>query len=280
MAGRTRTPAGKPSTLGLLGGTAGLAIAWAGLLLLREIGPSNLPRPSEISLDARSVVFTLLLSLLCGLLFGFIPVLRYVFSPQGVPLLGATRTSSASRERQRGRNLLVIAQVAMALVLLISAVLMIRTFEAMLNVDPGFSSPKSLQICAFRFPESGPRSNSGRTHAEQRPRQTGGHPRRLLGRLRSFGSNERSRTELERNLHRRHEVQRRRASHASLQLCLSRIFSHRGNENRRGSRFRVGGCIRANAGGDGVRRACPRIVGIAERGNRQTIPRMAQHALA
>ena len=141
-------------TLGLLGGAAGLVVAWAGLSLLTAIGPSNLPRLSEISLDARSVVFTLMLSVLCGLLFGFIPVLRYVFSPQGVPLLGATRTSSASRERQRGRNVLVVAQVAMALVLLISAVLMIRTFEAMLNVDPGFSGPKSLQIMRLSIPDN------------------------------------------------------------------------------------------------------------------------------
>ena len=136
------------------GGVAGLVVAWAGLSLLRAIGPSNLPRLSEISLDARSVLFTLMLSLFCGLLFGFIPVLRYVFSPQGVPLLGATRTSSASRERQRGRNVLVIAQVAMALVLLVSAVLMIRTFEAMLNVDPGFSSPKSLQLMRLSIPDN------------------------------------------------------------------------------------------------------------------------------
>ena len=141
-------------TLGLLGGAAGLVVAWAGLSLLRAIGPSDLPRLSEISLDARSVAFTLTLSVLCGLLFGFIPVLRFVFSPQGVPLLGATRTSSTSRERQRGRNLLVVAQVAMALVLLISAVLMIRTFEAMLKVDPGFSSPKSLQIMRLSIPEN------------------------------------------------------------------------------------------------------------------------------
>jgi predicted permease len=141
-------------TLGLLGGVAGLVIAWAGLSLLKQIGPSNLPRLSEISLDARSILFTLALSVLCGLLFGLIPVVRYVLSPQGVPLLGATRTSSASRERQRGRNLLVIAQVAMALVLLISAVLMIRTFEAMLKVDPGFSGPKSLQIMRISIPNN------------------------------------------------------------------------------------------------------------------------------
>jgi predicted permease len=141
-------------TLGLLGGAAGLGVAWAGLRLLTSIGPSNLPRLNEISLDARSVAFTLILSVLCGSLFGSIPVLRYVFSPQGVPMLGATRTSSASRERQRGRNLLVVAQVAMALVLLISAVLMIRTFEAMLNVDPGFSGPKSLQVMRLSIPET------------------------------------------------------------------------------------------------------------------------------
>ena len=140
--------------LGMLGGIAGLAIAWAGLHLLTTIGPSNLPRLSEISLDARSVGFTLMLSILCGLLFGFIPVVRYVISPQGVALLGATRTSSASRERQRGRNVLVVAQVAMALVLLISAVLMIRTFEAMLKVDPGFSNPKSLQIMRLSIPDN------------------------------------------------------------------------------------------------------------------------------
>jgi predicted permease len=140
------------TTLGLLGGAAGLGVAWAGVRLLTLIGPSNLPRLSEISLDARSAVFTLALSVLCGLLFGFIPVLRYVFSPQGAPLLGGTRTASASRDRQRGRNLLVVAQVSMALVLLISAVLMIRTFEAMLKVDPGFYGPGSLQLMRLSIP--------------------------------------------------------------------------------------------------------------------------------
>jgi predicted permease len=71
-----------------------------------------------------------------------------------MPLLGAMRTASISRERQRGRNLLVVAQVAMALVLLIGAVLMIRTFNAMRNIDPGFSDPKSLQVMRISIPDT------------------------------------------------------------------------------------------------------------------------------
>ena len=141
-------------TLGLLGGAVGVGVAYAGLRLLTAIGPENLPRLSEISLDGRSLAFTLILSVLSGLLFGSIPVLRYAPSRQAVPLIGAMRTASVSRERQRGRNLLVVAQVAMALVLLISAVLMIRTFNAMRNVDPGFSDPASLQVMRISIPET------------------------------------------------------------------------------------------------------------------------------
>jgi predicted permease len=141
-------------TLGLLGGAAGVAVAYAGLRLLTRIGPVELPRLSEISLDGRSIAFTLILSVLSGLFFGAIPVLRYAPSQQRVTLLGAMRTTSVSRERQRGRNLLVMAQVAMALVLLIGAVLMIRTFLAMRNVDPGFSDPASLQVMRLTIPET------------------------------------------------------------------------------------------------------------------------------
>ncbi len=141
-------------TLGLLGGAAGVGVAYAGLRLLTAIGPENLPRLSEISLDGRALAFTLILSVLSGLLFGSIAVLRYGPSRQAAPLLGAVRTASVSRERQRGRNLLVVAQVAMALVLLISAVLMIRTFRAMHNVDPGFSESASLQVTQISIPET------------------------------------------------------------------------------------------------------------------------------
>jgi len=141
-------------TLGLLGGAAGVVVAYAGLRLLTAVGPEELPRLSEISLDGWSVGFTLVVSVLSGLFFGIVPVLRYVPSRQRLTLLGAMRTTSVSRERRRGRDLLVTAQVAMALVLLIGAVLMIRTFLAMRTVDPGFSAPASLQVMRLSIPET------------------------------------------------------------------------------------------------------------------------------
>jgi predicted permease len=141
-------------TLGLLGGAVGVAVAYAGLRLLTAIGPAELPRLNEIALDGWSVAFTLILSVLSGLLFGAIPVLRYAPSRQRLSSLGAMRTASVGRERQRGRNLLVAAQVAMALVLLIGAVLMIRTFLAMRDVDPGFSDPGSFQVMRISIPET------------------------------------------------------------------------------------------------------------------------------
>ncbi len=141
-------------TLGLLGGAAGVVVAYGGLHLLTTMGPVELPRLSEISLDGRSVAFTVILSVLSGLFFGAVPVLRYVPSRSRVTLVGAMRTASASRERQRGRSVLVVSQVAMALVLLIGAVLMIRTFLAMRNVDPGFSDPTSLQVMRITIPET------------------------------------------------------------------------------------------------------------------------------
>ena len=141
-------------TLGVIGGMLAIGIAYAALRVLVAIGPANLPRLSEISMDTRSLCFTLLLSVFSGLFFGAIPVWKYARA--AVPLmLGATgRTATAGRARHRSRNLLVIAQTAMALVLLVSAVLMIRTFAALRNVEPGFSDPAHIQTVRIAIPES------------------------------------------------------------------------------------------------------------------------------
>jgi predicted permease len=141
-------------TLGLAGGALGIGVACAGLRLLTAIGPSNLPRLNEVSLDARSAGFTLILSVLSGLLFGSFPAMKYLGARAGISPMNANRTASMSRERHRSRNLLVVAQVAMAVVLLVSALLMIRTFEALRTIDPGFSDPEHLQTMRISIPPS------------------------------------------------------------------------------------------------------------------------------
>jgi predicted permease len=140
--------------LGLIGGALGVGFASEGLRLLVAIGPANLPRLSEISLDARTLGFTLVLSLLSGLLFGSIPALKYAGPRLSVALRSAGRTASVSRERQHSRNFLVVAQVAMALVLLVSAGLMIRTFQSLRTVEPGFTHAEHLETMRISIPDS------------------------------------------------------------------------------------------------------------------------------
>ena len=140
--------------LGLMGGVMGVAVANGGVHLLVAMGPANLPRLSEISVDARTLEFTLLLSLLSGLLLGLIPALKYAGSKASLALQSAGRSMSVSRERHRVRNVLVVVQVAMALVLLVSAGLMIRTFLALRTVDPGFADARHLQLMRIGIPDS------------------------------------------------------------------------------------------------------------------------------
>jgi predicted permease len=140
--------------LGLIGGLFAIVVAHEGLRLLVAIGPADLPRLTEISLDARSLIFTLLLSVFSGLFFGAIPALKYAGARVRNVFSGAARTASAGRDRQRARKTLVVAQVAMALVLLVSAVLMIRTFWRLRNVDPGFSDAPHLQTLRISVPDS------------------------------------------------------------------------------------------------------------------------------
>ena len=139
--------------LGLIGGAAGIALAYAGVRFLVAAGPTNLPRLNEVAIDARTLGFTFVLSVLSGLLFGLIPALKYARPRTGSALQSAGRTISVSRERHRARNLLVVGQVAMALVLLISAGLMIRTFAALRKVDPGFAEPQHLQAIRISIPD-------------------------------------------------------------------------------------------------------------------------------
>ena len=140
--------------LGALGGLVGLGLAFLALRLLLALAPANLPRLQEIAIDVPALLFTVALSLLSGLLFGVIPVLRYARAQPALMLRGGGRTASASKSRHRARNLLVVAQVAVALVLLVSSGLMIRTFQSLRNVHPGFSRPEEVQTFRVSIPTS------------------------------------------------------------------------------------------------------------------------------
>jgi predicted permease len=140
-------------SLGLLGGVLAVGVAYGGLRLLLAIGPADLPRLSEVSLDYRSLAFTFVLSILSGLLFGSIPALKYARQKVSVMMGSANRTASTGRARLRSRNVLVIAQVAMALVLLVCALLMIRTFAALRSVEPGFADAPHLQTMRILIPD-------------------------------------------------------------------------------------------------------------------------------
>ncbi len=140
--------------LGVAGGVLGLGLAYAGLKVLVSIAPASLPRLQDISIDPRVLLFTLAISLVAGLLFGLIPVLKYGAPSMASVLRAGGRTLSQSKERHRVRNTLVVLQVALALVLLISSGLMIRTFQALQHVQPGFTNAGQLQTIRIYIPDA------------------------------------------------------------------------------------------------------------------------------
>jgi predicted permease len=139
-------------SLAALGGALGLAFAYGALGLLRRFGPPTLPRLHEIALDWQAVALAVGVSLLAGFVLGAIPALK-VAGPRVVAgLQGGARGASSGRRQHRAQGALVVAQVALALVLLVSSGLMIRTFQALLVVDPGFADAGELQTFRLAIP--------------------------------------------------------------------------------------------------------------------------------
>jgi predicted permease len=127
------------------GRAIGLGIAYAALRVLVAMAPDGLPRINEIAIDGHVLLFTLAVSLFSSVLFGCIPVLKYAGVRLNTGIREGGRAVSQSREQHRARSVLVVVQVALALVLLICSGLMIRTFHALTNVNPGFSRAGELQ---------------------------------------------------------------------------------------------------------------------------------------
>jgi len=140
--------------LSVASGVLGLALAYAALRVLAASEVAHLPRIHEISIDPVVLAFTLGISLAAGLLFGLIPVFKYARPRLSNALGSGSRSVSQSKERHRARSLLVIVQVALAVVLLVGSGLMIRTFQALRNIDPGFSHAQELETLYISIPES------------------------------------------------------------------------------------------------------------------------------
>ncbi|MAG71238.1 MAG: ABC transporter permease [Vicinamibacterales bacterium] len=132
--------------LGLLGGAVGVGLAQAGLRLLVAMAPVELPRLDAVSIDPGALTFTLAISLFSGVIFGLLPVVRC----GRLDLVGALkeggRGGGAGRERHLARNALVVGQVALALVLVVGAGLMVRTFQAIQRSNPGFQDAAEVLI--------------------------------------------------------------------------------------------------------------------------------------
>ncbi len=139
--------------LALIGGLLGLALAAAGVRLLLALQPEGIPRLEEIGIDGAVVAFTLLLSLLLGLFIGVVATLRYG-SPDLVPTLkDGGRGGTAGKARHRARQGLVVAQVALALLLLVGAGLMLKSFWGLASVNPGVK-PEGVLTLRLDLPET------------------------------------------------------------------------------------------------------------------------------
>jgi predicted permease len=139
--------------LGVAGGALGLLLAYVGLQGLIAIGPSDLPRLDEIAVHPPVLAFTVAVSIASALVFGSITAFKHALHLD-THVIGAARGASASRERNATRSALVVVQVALALVLVVSAGLMIRSFQALRDVDPGFADPATIQTASIWAPAS------------------------------------------------------------------------------------------------------------------------------
>jgi len=129
-----------------LGGITGVLLASWGVDAIIALSPNNLPRINEVSIDAHVLYFALGISALTALIFGLAPALQFSRTDLQETLKEGGRTAATGFARQRLRNLLVVSEVALALMLLIGAGLLVRSFVRLLQVDPGFTTEKALAL--------------------------------------------------------------------------------------------------------------------------------------
>ena len=153
--------------ISVAGGAVGVGLAAATIRLVRATAPSALPRVEDIALDPIVLAFAAVMSLAAGLLFGLLPAARLA-TPRLGNLNDGGRGSSDGRSRQRMRSALVVAEIALALVLLIASGLMVRTFSALRHADAGFRDGGELLTMDVSLPRASAPTPEGtlRRHEE------------------------------------------------------------------------------------------------------------------
>ncbi len=139
--------------LSVLGGAAGVLLAAGGVHYLRLILAAQIPRAQDINLDGHVLLFTLGLAVFTGLAFGLVPALRGFKNQLNEPLKAGGRGGSSGASGRRVRDLLVICEMALALVLLAGAGLLVNSFERMRAIDPGLNPDKVL-TCEISLPSN------------------------------------------------------------------------------------------------------------------------------
>ena len=139
--------------LALLGGSLGLALTHPAMRSIIALSPASLPRAGEIDIDARVLLFTLLISLLSGVLFGFMPTLHISRESLTEELKGSGKGSVDTGRRNGVRNILILSEVALSLLLLISAGLLAKSFLRLQAVSPGFVT-KNLLVMRLSLPQA------------------------------------------------------------------------------------------------------------------------------
>jgi predicted permease len=143
--------------LASIGGVAGFLMAFVGTKTAIQFLPSALPRASEVSIDFRVLLFTILVSLVCGVAFGLAPAMKLSRVDLQQVLRQATRGAGGSHRRVQA--FFVAAEVALSVVLLIGAGLMLRSLAALLRVDPGYNPEHAITFSLALSPH--PRATQG-----------------------------------------------------------------------------------------------------------------------
>ena len=140
--------------LALIGGVVGLALGYIGVRVLVATNPDGIPRATEIGLDVTVVLFTLAVTLVTGLLFGLAPALNLTKRAMSTALRDGAGRTTATGARLKLRRLLVVGEVALAVILVVGSALLLRSFAELLRVDPGFNADRLLTYQLF-LPQSG-----------------------------------------------------------------------------------------------------------------------------